>query len=542
MNPDATTTARRPSGSFSELFHAWRYFFWLVVLAALVVLFYTEENWRGQWAWDRHQQQLQARGAPIAASDFIPAPVPDDENFAMTPLLAPLFDFVPGTQKWRTTNGPALPQSFAARYDAASSLIKSKPGPHSTSWTGPTTDLIEWASAFLQSTNTAHSNARVIRTDFTPPQAAAEVLEALSQSEPAIEELRAATQRKYCRFNIRYQQENPATILLPHLAALKHISQILQLRASAELAGNQTDAAFADLNLMFFVVDACREEPILISHLVRFSLLQLALQPFAEGFGHWSEPQLRSFEERLERFNFCADITRSLQAERVLFGSAMIDYIQRSPDRLQVLANLGDMVGPGDDHLNGIAAAGVVLAAAPNGWLNFERLNHSRIFEDYFLPIIDPTERRISPDLARKAEEHVAAEGNHSTLTLTLRHRFFAGLLLPSVSRVLQKTAFTQTAADLAAVASALERFRLVNGAFPESLDLLAPQFIARLPRDVVNGRPLKYRRVARDQYLLYSVGWNQQDDGGTIGLNGKGEGIDLKTGDWVWKNPAAND
>ena len=65
----------------------------------------------------------------------------------------------------------------------------------------------------------------------------------------------------------------------------------------------------------------------------------------------------------------------------------------------------------------------------------------------------------------------------------------------------------------------ALERCRLARGAFPESLDALAPQFIAKVPHDVIGGQPLKYRREADGSFVLYSVGWNEKDDGGVAGF-----------------------
>ena len=65
------------------------------------------------------------------------------------------------------------------------------------------------------------------------------------------------------------------------------------------------------------------------------------------------------------------------------------------------------------------------------------------------------------------------------------------------------------------------------------------PEIVSRLPHDVINGQPLKYRRTADGQYLLYSVGWNETDDGGVLGLSKSGESIDQKMGDWVWRLPA---
>jgi hypothetical protein len=99
---------------------------------------------------------------------------------------------------------------------------------------------------------------------------------------------------------------------------------------------------------------------------------------------------------------------------------------------------------------------------------------------------------------------------------------------------------------DLARTAIALERYRFARGEYPESLDALSPQFITKLPHDVINGQPLYYRRdpaspgsgAAGGQFVLYSVGWNETDDGGQVGLTKNGN-VDVKTGDWVWRYPA---
>jgi hypothetical protein len=79
-----------------------------------------------------------------------------------------------------------------------------------------------------------------------------------------------------------------------------------------------------------------------------------------------------------------------------------------------------------------------------------------------------------------------------------------------------------------------LERYRLANGQFPETLEALAPRFISRAPNDVITGQPYKYRRTDDGQFILYSVGWNEKDDGGVPGKTL----FDLTQGDWVWSYP----
>ena len=74
-------------------------------------------------------------------------------------------------------------------------------------------------------------------------------------------------------------------------------------------------------------------------------------------------------------------------------------------------------------------------------------------------------------------------------------------------------------------------------GQFPETLDALAPQFMAKLPHDVIAGQPLHYRRTTDGQFTLYAVGWNQKDDHGTLVLDKDGK-VDQEQGDWVWQQP----
>jgi hypothetical protein len=116
-----------------------------------------------------------------------------------------------------------------------------------------------------------------------------------------------------------------------------------------------------------------------------------------------------------------------------------------------------------------------------------------------------------------------------------LQHVVIAKIFLSALRNVPAKPAAAQTAAEQAALACALERYRLANGQFPETLESLSPKFIARAPNDVFTGQPCKYRRTDDGQFILYSVGWNEKDDGGVPGKHL----FDQAQGDWVWSYPA---
>jgi len=522
-----------PRGLLAETIHTWRYLAWLLAILMLVVFYYAEENWRGRRAWAKFQQQMLAQGMPVDRSRIIPPRVADSDNFAMTPLLAPLFTFIPGTQKWIDTNALAQTRNFAKRYDQAADRVQSRDQVRSNSWVRSRTDLPLWQAAFAVDPK-AHANGDLTASNSDRPAAAAAVLEALSESGPILAEIQQASRRRFARFNIAYDSDNPSAILLPHLAMERHLSQVLQLRASAYLARNQTDEAFQDVELMLYLMNVSREEPFLISHLVRLALFQAALQPLAEGMSQWSEPQLRALQDRLAAFDFFADSRRTLLGEWLFCGSGIIDYVRRAPNRLKLMSELGT---PNDANSQDVSVAGVLLAIAPTGWFDFEQVNYGRRFQASLRKATDPGRHPTNALPTALEDPSPAYWTDASPARSVLRHEFFTQLLLPSIENMARKTALTQTAADTATIACALERYRRAKGHLPDTLEALVPDWIARMPSDRVSGQSLIYRRSPDDHYVLYSVGWNEKDDGGTVKPAKKtGEGSDAHEGDWVWR------
>ena len=150
------------------------------------------------------------------------------------------------------------------------------------------------------------------------------------------------------------------------------------------------------------------------------------------------------------------------------------------------------------------------------------------MLEEYCIPVAHASRGTFSPALARRGEAALAAE-TASPFNL------FARLIGPGLGQAAMRLAYGQASVDLSRTAVALERCRLARGAFPEALDALSPQFIAKVPLDVIGGQPLKYRRTPEGSFVLYSVGWNETDDGGLAGFDKDGA-VDLQSGDWIWR------
>jgi hypothetical protein len=59
----------------------------LGVLPLVALLFYVEEDWRGQRAWEMCKRDLAAKGQILEAESLIPPRVPDEQNILKAPKM-----------------------------------------------------------------------------------------------------------------------------------------------------------------------------------------------------------------------------------------------------------------------------------------------------------------------------------------------------------------------------------------------------------------------------------------------------------------------
>lgn len=83
----------------------------------------------------------------------------------------------------------------------------------------------------------------------------------------------------------------------------------------------------------------------------------------------------------------------------------------------------------------------------------------------------------------------------------------------------------------LARLAVALAAHGAEKGAYPATLEDLAPRFVARIPVDPWNGQPFRYVNRG-DSATLYSLGGDGDDDGGRPVSD---DSNDDEDGDVVW-------
>ena len=244
----------------------------------------------------------------------------------------------------------------------------------------------------------------------------------------------------------------------------------------------------------------------------------------------WSDTQLVELDRELAGLDFFADYKLAMRGEMGC-QDGIVRYLRQHSERYLNL--MSDDTGNNNKSVTEfVVTAAMVSHLVPSGWFYQNQLRCARPMVELYLPVADVQQQILMPALVQRADATVEKERKKFTPFNVLE-----SLMLPALGNAAKKFAYGQESVDLACVAIALERYQLAHGEYPESLDALAPPFIAKLPHDIINGQPLHYRREADGRFVLYSVGWNETDDGGRVAFKKDGS-EDREKGDWVWQYP----
>ncbi len=483
----------------------------------------TVSNWRGRQAWETYQADAIQRGVELDLVALMPPRVPDAENFAATPLL---LKYQSGTPEWQAFKASPEHGQTPMPIQLHDLKVPKQIPPNSESWhTGRRTDLPAWQAYYRAATNWP--------ADASPLAPAEDVLRALGRHDAALAELRAAAARPRTWFNIHVTEDGAST-LIPHINVLRTATDVVRLRAVAELASGRTNEAFADVHLMFRLGDALKDEPMLITHLVRLAMHTMTLRVIWEGLAdhRWTDAQLAHFQANLAKLNFAAELRHGMAGERA-FGNRIIEYLRRKPEMLPI-------IGQPEPSMTGLGGS-TGFRVVPLGWFYYEQINYHRMFDQYIMASLPTATGKFDPALIQAKGAAMTRElhREHPPSKAILRHRILTNLLLPALEKAMHRACQAQAFTDLALTACALERHQLAQGSYPESLGALAPEFAAAVRPDPMNGEPLRYARTADGRFRLWSVGWNGKDDGGEVVLREPGrKDVDFEKGDWVWPVP----
>jgi hypothetical protein len=454
----------------------------LAIFATLIAIFYTEEDWRGKRAWENCKRELEAKRVVLDWDKFIPPPVPNDQNLFKAPNMTDWF--VKGAPKITRT-----PTTFGPSTNELSGL----------STNGMTTSVI------------------------TNKMAAADYLKWSDQFQPQLDQIREALKRPYARIDGDYSE--PYQSPIPNFISTRALAQVLAQRTKCFLLLGQPGKALDELTFLNdsrrLLEGAPTGKPMtLVAAMINVAVAGLYVNTIADGFqAHaWQEPQLDALQKQLEQINVPSFVVQAFESE----PAATTHTLEAAP-----IAKFREWFSSGRN----VSLWGKIMnfrwVLIPRGWIYQSMATSARLVHEQaegFDSANDVIRPKKFGDLSREIN------------AIFKPYKLIAAGVIPNFTRAWQVTAHNQTMVNEAQIVCALERYRLAHGEYPGTLDALMPQFIEKLPHDIIGGAPLIYRRTDNEKFLLYSIGWNEKDDGGQesplLGVN-----IDFTKGDWVWKN-----
>ena len=298
---------KRPSLRFLASRKFWqRSVFGLACVSTIIFAAYGIENYRGEKAWADYRAEAKAQGTKLDFKDFIPPPIPDEENFAAIPIYRELLSHDP-VIKARAERACELPSECIRIYMASLGG-------------GTTPDFVAVRDCL------AKNSLLPTVTD----NAAADVLRALEQFEPTLAQLRAASLRPRSRFDGEWEKGLDAAIW--RMGGVLPLAKVVSLRVSALLAKGRTHEALIDWRAGYRNAGLFQGEPTLLACMLRVFLVSFSTDSIRQGLsGHfWSEDELKSIINDLAAVDLMADFTFGLSSERA-FGNGVLDHVRTNP-------------------------------------------------------------------------------------------------------------------------------------------------------------------------------------------------------------------
>lgn len=497
----------------------------LLVLSCLYAL---KENKGSQGAVEEYKTKLRSAGEKLSIAELTPPAVPPESNSVelfrqLKPFLAaPAVNFL-------TVNPPSIRQMVA-------------PGKAMISWRQP--DIREPG---LDLTNTWEQFDTALATE-----------------QPALELFRRMTAYPVLDFQIDYT--NVFWHVDDHFMRMKESAQFLSVAIICALHRGDTGEAVTNSRALHSLIRQWQTECLLISTMVRNALVEISA---ADDWGLLQAPdltdqQLADLQHDWENLEFIRSAENSLLMERAI-GTASIDFLRTSNNPAMSLTGGYSSSGSPpagsanwyDDLVDSSKAAvrntkrKTSEALWKASWSYTDQLHAlqaDQVILDairrvetngYFLDALRDEEKKLATlqsNWSSNRWERVFAQIDDEDL----RHAVSGWAV--SLNKTLDRVLRAEITRQLTITAIALRRYRLRHGDYPADLSALAPEFLSAIPRDPVDGQPLRYRRNPDGTFLLYSIGKDGKDNGGDPTPAVSTRSLDPSMGrDFVWPQPASD-
>jgi hypothetical protein len=485
----------------------WQFLILIGLMLAFTTLMMVGTHIRARRTVESFTAQLAARGEKLRIDDLAPSPLPASNAV------------------WEFTG-------------AASRLAVTDPNlePVLMHCVKPGRALVAWKHAVLSREDTSNAWPRL-----EPAWSNAAV-------SPAA--LRAALEKPLLVWDLDYAKA--LDLQFPQLGPVRRCGRTLAMSAVWELHRGNAEAAWADLETMSTLLQRYRGEPLILCQLTRCGMAGTGVAAMWEALQYpgWSEAQLAAWQKTWSAIDLFEPMEAALSMEIALTGP-IFDQLRQSRVRFGAVIGWRDSAGPNSEGelvlLGELREALLKLHARTLGYWSWKWWNSYAeelcAIQMWYAGVLAVRRARAEQawQPARQQLEDTLKQVAHSFAKASNDFKLRDEYDGSQVRRLLDRVAAAESQRRLLTAALALERYRVRHGRYPGDLPALAPEFVPEVPRDFIDGQPLRYQLKGTNAFLLYSVGADGEDNGGDASPEDQEKSLRPWSGrDWVWPAPAS--
>lgn len=303
---------------------------------------------------------------------------------------------------------------------------------------------------------------------------------------------KASTHPK-CRFPAKWKDWNAE---LPHYHKLRNLVRLISINSLLEARAGKIDEAMRSVELGFKVGESIKDDPLIISQLVRFACLSMtsrSLQEFLR-YNDLNESQAKRLFTVLDGIDLSDSITEALRGERAM-GISFFNIERYNPLAIDETAG---------DSNNAEKKANKKYFRPSILWITWTYAD-----EAYYLKTMHNMVENSKSSYRIIQERHLDT-GNMTDIP---RYALMSTILLPVFSRASSKR--DREIAEIRGdqIMLALQAYKDRYGSYPRDLTELRAKLGWTLKADPFSGKDFIYKKQDRG-FILYSIGENLKDDG----------------------------
>jgi hypothetical protein len=315
----------------------------------------------------------------------------------------------------------------------------------------------------------------------------------LAAVEPARAEARKLTSMRRGRFPLEWTDNIFSTQLQSQEA--RRAATLLRYAAFVASHDGDDDGALQCVRGLVACSRAVGDEGLLISVLIRFACAAQAVAALERALAHGepSAAELEAVQALLEEEAAAPLLVQAVRGERAGMHQTLL-FMRAHPT---TLAQVTGATGGVEKALLGLSSPTLVRRSHPR---------MLRLFNEFVAAAQLPPEEQ--PAVVKGIEQKI--------IQAKLNYDIVTALLMPAMLKVTEANRRNIGNLRCASVAVAVERYRRDHGRWPDPLDALVPKYLAAVPKDPQDGKPLRYQRRT-DGCVIYWVGPDGTDDGGKL-------------------------